>query len=736
MSLSETSTRSRPKARIALIRMITPATIVGARVGVDADDRAALLERQRGQPRAGLLHAPSERSWPSTTSGSKRSSAELDRGQGGRRAGDGDRAVGRAGPGCEASSASRIAPDVVAERLELLRPGWVGVTWRSLWRTTPSCSEVWKSGSGPEPTISSVEPPPMSTTSVVARCRGLVAERAAVGEPRLLEAVDAPSRRARSARAARPGRRRRCWRRGRRWSRRRSWRRRRAARRSAGSRRRRRARASIASVASWPDVSSPRPRPVTRDSLWTASARPPVDVGDEEPGRVGTHVDGCDAQADGSYGDAPAVPAAEDRGSAPGERHRVARRERLPVVVQVGEHVDARAPGGDPPPPGGELGVGVVAAAAVAAAVQAQERPRRGDLARGEGPLGVVGDHQRGIVAREQPVDGGGEPARMAELESVPAGRQQRERPPRRSSSRRKLPGSCQRIGPERPASRSGSSGCEETLDALGQPEVLLRRVGEPLDVGQVAARLDREQEAARGLLDPGRDRLRLRGAVEGRVDLDRVEQLRVAGEPAPRGQPLRVDDAAPAPCSSSPSSRPGRARTRSWRLRPLRRARSRKSTWFCLRMIRCSSVCSSASERPSRPVGSIAAWSASTAFSSVSISHSTASPGSPLHFSSATSVVGSPPSATIFSTSSRASPSSSCAYSQNRSPSDWNSKPNSASRRHHVAAAPSGTGGSAPRSAAGSPPSRRVAPLPRSSKSSRSHLDPRCRVTPTRRGA
>src|ERR1700709_2599138 len=36
--------------------------------------------------------------------------------------------------------------------------------WRSLWRTTPACSEVWKEISSPVPTISSVEPPPMSTT--------------------------------------------------------------------------------------------------------------------------------------------------------------------------------------------------------------------------------------------------------------------------------------------------------------------------------------------------------------------------------------------------------------------------------------------------------------------------------------------------------------------------------------------------------------------------------------------
>src|SRR3954454_15055624 len=93
--------------------------------------------------------------------------------------------------------------------------------------------------------------------------------------------------------------------------------------------------------------------------------------------------------------------------------------------------------------------------------------------------------------------------------------------------------------------------------------------------------------------------------------------------------------------------------------------------------MIRCSSVCSSASDRPSRPVGSIAACRASIVSVSVSISQSTASPGSPVQLSSATSVVGSPSSATIFSTKRRASASSACPYDQSRSPSAWYSKPN-----------------------------------------------------------
>ncbi len=37
---------------------------------------------------------------------------------------------------------------------------------RSLWRTTPAYRESWKAMSVPLPTISSVEPPPMSTTKV------------------------------------------------------------------------------------------------------------------------------------------------------------------------------------------------------------------------------------------------------------------------------------------------------------------------------------------------------------------------------------------------------------------------------------------------------------------------------------------------------------------------------------------------------------------------------------------
>ena len=47
-------------------------------------------------------------------------------------------------------------------------------------------------------------------------------------------------------------------------------------------------------------------------------------------------------------------------------------------------------------------------------------------------------------------------------------------------------------------------------------------------------------------LRDPARHRLAFRQPVEGRVDLDRLEVLRVVLEPAIRGQPLRIEELAP----------------------------------------------------------------------------------------------------------------------------------------------------------------------------------------------
>src|SRR5213076_491698 len=64
-----------------------------------------------------------------------------------------------------------------------------------------------------------------------------------------------------------------------------------------------------------------------------------------------------------------------------------------------------------------------------------------------------------------------------------------------------------------------------------------LAEVAEPPDVGEVARRLHREHEPGRRRALPAGDRISIREAVEGVVQLDRVEVTRVVLEPAARGQ-------------------------------------------------------------------------------------------------------------------------------------------------------------------------------------------------------
>ena len=93
--------------------------------------------------------------------------------------------------------------------------------------------------------------------------------------------------------------------------------------------------------------------------------------------------------------------------------------------------------------------------------------------------------------------------------------------------------------------------------------------------------------------------------------------------------------------------------------------------------MIRCSIRCSSASERGSCPEYGITAWSAAIASSSLSISTSMALTGSLLQLTLGTVVVGSPPSAVIFSTTRRVSSSSASANSHRSRVIAWTSSPN-----------------------------------------------------------
>src|SRR5205814_4243910 len=98
----------------------------------------------------------------------------------------------------------------------------------------------------------------------------------------------------------------------------------------------------------------------------------------------------------------------------------------------------------------------------------------------------------------------------------------------------------------ELPEDRPELRRAEQRLDARVEAVETGTEVVQPLDVRQVARRLDGEREADGRLLDPPRDRGAFRQPIERRVHLDRVEELRVVLEPLRCGKPRRVEDAVP----------------------------------------------------------------------------------------------------------------------------------------------------------------------------------------------
>src|SRR5207249_809848 len=86
----------------------------------------------------------------------------------------------------------------------------------------------------------------------------------------------------------------------------------------------------------------------------------------------------------------------------------------------------------------------------------------------------------------------------------------------------------------------------EQRLDPLEQERQMLVRLEQALDVRDVAADLHREDEVRRALRHPARDGSRAGQAVEGVVQLDGVEVLRVVAEPAGGRTALRIEDAMP----------------------------------------------------------------------------------------------------------------------------------------------------------------------------------------------
>jgi hypothetical protein len=128
-------------------------------------------------------------------------------------------------------------------------------------------------------------------------------------------------------------------------------------------------------------------------------------------------------------------------------------------------------------------------------------------------------------MGAQEIVDVGREPALVAELEAVPPAWQRLER------IRQPLVVAME-VRRQLPEDRAELRRPDERLDPLVEPFDPAAEVGEPPQVREVAARLDREREARRRLLDPARDGLAPREPVEGRVDLDRVEERRVVLQP------------------------------------------------------------------------------------------------------------------------------------------------------------------------------------------------------------
>jgi len=128
----------------------------------------------------------------------------------------------------------------------------------------------------------------------------------------------------------------------------------------------------------------------------------------------------------------------------------------------------------------------------------------------------------------------------MAELEAVAAGRQQRQRAAEPIVVALEVRG-------ELPDDRTELAGLDQRFDALVVAPDPLREVLKAPDVGHVAARLGGEDEVRRSLLDPARDGLARGEPVEGRIDLDGVENLRVVLEPASLAKALGIEPAAPA---------------------------------------------------------------------------------------------------------------------------------------------------------------------------------------------
>src|SRR4051794_1558056 len=208
----------------------------------------------------------------------------------------------------------------------------------------------------------------------------------------------------------------------------------------------------------------------------------------------------------------------------------------VPVVVEVGVDLALRGPRLDALRPFLELALRVVAVAAALAVVEAQERPVDREDVRVI-PARRVADHERDAVGAQQLVDLVDEPAVVAKLEAVPAGRELLER-------RGQACVIAAEAGRQLPEHRPQLRRLDQRADPLVEELDARRQLAEPLDVRRVAAHLHGEEEPGRRLLHPVGDRRLARQPVEGGVHLDGVEVLGIELEPAASRQPRWVEDA------------------------------------------------------------------------------------------------------------------------------------------------------------------------------------------------
>src|SRR3954452_9558978 len=217
------------------------------------------------------------------------------------------------------------------------------------------------------------------------------------------------------------------------------------------------------------------------------------------------------------------------------QTRRVARGEHLPVVVEVGEDVGLARPAVQAPRPLLQLGLGVVAPAPAPPVVEADDGEVGRQLVRLPGAVGAVADDQRDAVPAQRVEDLRDEPARVAELEGMPAGRQVVQGVGQARVVAAEVGGQLPEDGPHLRA-------LHQRLEALVQPLHALLHVGQPPDVGEVAAGFDGEQEVRGRALHPRGHRLALGQPVEGVVELDGVEDRRVVLQPPALRTALRVE--------------------------------------------------------------------------------------------------------------------------------------------------------------------------------------------------